>query len=371
MFVKQLLQSTTTILLILCGSTNVLGQQWDVIHHNGFELRQKNTFVSGHSLMDNPYADYLANIHDSQGISHQWNQQIGIGSPIRVRTSGNQAPPNNWAGYRTGKNRDTVDMDVIAELNNPGTIGSNAQYDALLITERHDILDVLRWEHTTSLLHHYHNRLLAGNSQGETYLYQSWLHIDPQNPADWIDFEQQMLTAWECSAEKVNLTLASEGKTPAINVIPAGWALTHLLQLILSNEVPGFEGTPAERVDALFSDQVHLNPVGVYYLSAFSFAIINRESPQGAWAPGDLSADTTYVLQQIAANFAQIYLTNYRPPSMADCRTHMVNDLCARYFNFTNRPDQIQSCEFWMNNTGFSHNPFNWPDPNLVVWPDP
>jgi len=359
-------------LLFLCLFTNLSwAQQWDVIQKSDFELLRNNTFISGHSLMDNPYADYLQLINQSLNVQYQWNQQIGIGSPIRVRTSGNQLPPNDWLGYHSGKNRDSFDMDVISELTSPTTIGPNALYDALLITERHDIVDVIRWEYTNSLLHHYHNRLLAGNDQGETYLYHSWLNIDPADPQDWIGFETLMLNAWECVADKVNLTLQSEGKTRSINVIPAGWALTQLLQHILDDEVPGFSGTDAQKIDDLFSDNVHLNEAGVYYMAAISFAVVNKRSPEGAAIPAVIANNTAVVLQQLAWQYAQEYLANYRPKTMASCRQIMVNQICPRYFNFTGNSEQIGACVDWMNNTGFSSNPFNWPDPDLVVWPDP
>lgn len=359
------------LLCLCCLAAPVSAQQWDVIHQSDFDPFKNNAFISGHSLMDNPYADYLADISQSKNVTYQWNQQIGIGSPIRVRTSGNQLPPNDWAGYHTGKNRDSNDMDVIAELSTPATIGSNEHYDALLITERHDILDVIRWEYTNSLTHHYHNRLLTGNPDGETYLYHSWLNIDPSDPQDWIEFETLMLNAWECVADKVNLTLASEDKTQSINIIPAGWGLAQLLQHILDDDVPGFTGTDAQKIDDLFSDTVHLNEAGVYYLAALSFAIINKRSPEGADMPAIIPNNTGLVLQQLAWQYASQYMSNHRPKNMASCRQIMIDEGCDRYFNFTNRPDQVSSCVSWMDNSGFSTNPFNWPDPNLIIWPDP
>lgn len=358
-------------MMLVMASRLTWAQQWDVIHKSDFDPFKNNAFISGHSLMDNPYADYLESINTSKGTQYQWNQQIGIGSPIRVRTSGNQLPPNNWLGYHTGKNRDTFDMDVIAELATPATIGSNALYDALLITERHDILDVIRWEYTNSLLHHYHNRLLDGNIEAETYLYHAWLDIDPGDPQDWIEFETLMLNAWECVAEKVNLTLQSENKTQAVNVIPAGWALANLLQRILDDEVPGFSGSDAQKVDDLFSDNVHLNETGIYYLAALSYAIVNKRSPEGADIPATIQNSTGVVLQQLAWQYAQQYRSNFRPKSMASCQQIMSEQVCPRYFTFTNRPEQTAACVDWMNNTGFSPAPFIWPDPNLVIWPDP
>ncbi len=71
-------------------------------------------------------------------------------------------PPNNWQGYHQGKNRDTTDMDVIAELRNPMTIGAGNVYDVLLITERHDLIDTIFFEYTASLLTHILNDEVTG-----------------------------------------------------------------------------------------------------------------------------------------------------------------------------------------------------------------
>ena len=82
-------------------------------------------FITGHSLVDNPFGDYLASIPADKGVDYHWNQQNIVGSPIRYRTSGEASPPNNWQGYSTGKNRVGFDMDIVAELANPATIGYN------------------------------------------------------------------------------------------------------------------------------------------------------------------------------------------------------------------------------------------------------
>ena len=62
-----------------------------------------------------------------------------------MRTLGDSWDNLDWPGYRTGKNKTGQDMDVIAELLAPQTLGPGEQYDTLVITERHDILDTIRW----------------------------------------------------------------------------------------------------------------------------------------------------------------------------------------------------------------------------------
>ncbi len=349
-----------------------------LIFSNDFEAQPaqtlvKNIFITGHSLMDNPYADYLASISIDKGIAdYQWNQQIGIGSPIRVRTSGNNLPPNNWQGYHQGKNRDSVDMDVISELRSPMTIGAGNLYDVLLITERHDLIDTIFFENTSSLLRHYHDRMLEGNFNSKTLFYQSWLYIDPNNPQEWIDHETLMVNAWECVAEKVNLTLQADALNKTVSVIPAGLALSNLLTRILNNEVSGFTGTDLAKIDQLFDDNVHLNIEGIFYMAAVSYVSIYGTSPVGATIPVGINTATGEDLLQIAWENVNNYRQNYQVKTMAQCRDVMANQICGSYYNFQGRPEQIDSCIQGMNNTStFLYNPFNWPDAGLIVWPDP
>jgi len=350
----------------------------DIIFQDNFEeitsqFNPKSIFISGHSLMDNPYPDYLESIAIDRGVSgYQWNQQNGIGSPIRVRTSGGALPPNNWQGYHQGKNRDTIDMDVIAELRNPMTIGAGNVYDVLLITERHDLIGTIFFEYTASLLRHYHNRMLEGNANAKTMFYQSWLFIDPNNPQEWIDHETLMVNAWECIAEKTNLTLQNDGLDQTISVIPAGMALSNLLTRILNDEVTGFTGTNLEKIDQLFNDNVHLNAEGIFYMAAVSYASVYGVSPVGASIPAEINTATGEELLQVAWENVDSYRQNYQVKTMPQCRTVMANQVCASYYNLQGTPGQINSCIQGMNNTStFLYNPFNWPDPNLVVWPTP
>src|SRR5690606_26883760 len=212
------------------------------------ERTRARMFLSGHSLTDNPLPDYMLEIAASLGHDFNYNQQIGIGSPIRVRTLGDSWDNLDWPGYKTGKNRDGNDMNVIAELLAPQTLGPDERYDTLVITERHDILDTIRWEDTTGLLRHYHDRLIDGNPDAETLLYHSWLDIDKDAPEAWIAHEKGALAAWECVAAKVNHTLEADGRADRIVTLQDGAALGRLVEAALADEVAGLTGSASARV---------------------------------------------------------------------------------------------------------------------------
>jgi hypothetical protein len=344
----------------------------DLIFKADFEVPNKRVFISGHSLMDNPYADYLQYIADNKSVDYNWNQQIGIGSPIRVRSSGDQMPDANlWTGYLRGKNRNTVDMNVISELANPTTLGVGELYDSLIITERHDILDTSMWELSNSLLRHFHNRALTGNPAAKTYLYHSWWNMDFNNIQEWIDHQALEVKAYECVAEKVNLTLENDSLPRAVENIPTALALANLVESILNDEVPGFIGTDIEKMDLLFNDNVHLNTEAIFFMAAVTYASLLGNSPEGITIPAEIATDTGIALLQIAWQSVSDYNASFSAPTMSQCRTFIEDQLCTSYFNIHDRPDQISFCQAWITDNNFLYNPFHWPDPNLITWPDP
>ncbi|MFY0535983.1 hypothetical protein [Nannocystis pusilla] len=337
------------------------------------ERDHARVFLSGHSLTDNPLADFMLEIAAGLGDDFNYNQQIGIGSPIRVRTLGNSWNNLDWPGYKTGKNRDGSDMDVIAELKAPQTLGPGELYDTLVITERHDILGTIQWEDTTGLLRHYHDRLIDGNPDGQTLLYHSWLGMNKADPEPWIAHEKNALVAWECVAAKVNHTLEAEGRPDRVTTLPVGAALVHLVEAALAGEVAGIEGAVNQKLDLLFSDDVHLTPLGAYYAALVTHAAVFRSSPVGAPVPQGVPAEPAADLQELAWEFVRAYYTN--PESgqhtMEECRAFIADQVCGSFWTLLNEPGNIGGCSGHFSDADAEGNPFRWPDPQLMIWPAP
>lgn len=337
----------------------------------GTSLSRARIFFSGHSLLDNPMPDYVDSIAKSQGKDIHWNQQNIIGSPLRVRTWGN----GNWEGYRQGKNRDGNNMNVVQEFLSPQTLGQGDKYDTLLITERHDLLGTIEWENTVGYLRHYHDRLIAGNPRGVTYFYHTWLDIDKADPTQWITYEKNALVAWECVSSKVNLTLQADGRTDRVVTLPGGAALVELVERIVANQVPGLSGTTSQKLDMIFSDNVHLTSLGTYYLAAVHHASVFRDSPVGAAGPPGANAATIQELQTLAWNFVNAYYARPDPGTrtMADCRTRIPRDVCPGFWALRGQPGNTAGCQSYFGNAnpGPNGNPFVWPDPNWQPLPPP
>lgn len=286
-----------------------------------------NIFYSGHSLMDRPLPDFVQQIAASLGTSAQWNRQYVVGSSIQRRTQG--ADPSNpgWRGYTEGYNRDGEGLDVIAELRAPKTI--QGPYDVLVITEEHTMLDTLINADTVRLLRHYHERFIAGNPSGTTFFYEPWFGVDDKSdPRRWISYEQAASPIWQCMATRINVSLQSEGRVDRIVSLPAGAALAALIErAIQSHGIPSItQSTVFETVDSIIGDDVHLHPLGVYYMSLVTYSSVFQRSPKGAWHPEVVTPDQARALQDFAWDFVTRYYENYRPLTLEQCRERLLSE---------------------------------------------
>jgi hypothetical protein len=310
----------------------------------GTERASARLFISGHSLTDNPLGEHVVAIAGSLGGSSaaRYNQQIVIGSPIRVRTD----QPAGWAGYRLGKNRDGSNMNVIGELRSPATLGPGERYDTLVIAERHDLLGSLEWENTVRYLRHFHERLLAGNPQGRTYFYETWFDISNRaDPRAWIAHERAASQAWQCVAARVNHSLAAEGRPDRITSLPAGAALVDLVEKATQGTVAGVTGASVnDTVNRLLSDNVHLTPMGVYYMALVTYSAVYQRSPVGAWVPAGIGSTAGRSLQEHAWAFVSNFYANVRAPNLDSCRTDVAQSFCQAYWGYRGQPGNAAGC---------------------------
>jgi hypothetical protein len=271
-------------------------------------------FVSGHSLTDLPMPDYLARIAGSLGTPVQWDRQYMVGSAIKHRARG-RGNETGWAGYTQGDNRDGGGMNVVDELR-------RHPYNVLVITEQHGLIDSLLWHDTVRHLRHYHERFIAGSPNGRTYFYEPWLGIPGKTEVSrWIAYERTASPLWQCITTRINHALAAEGRRDRIASLPAGRALADLLERATTGAgIPGVSGASvAETVDRLFNDNVHLRPLGAYYVALVVYAVVFERSPAGAWAPDGVAPAQAAALQEVAADAAARYRAETRPLTLEAC----------------------------------------------------
>lgn len=282
---------------------------------------QVRAFYSGHSLTDG-VPEAVASIASSLGDSLQFEQQSLPGSLLRERTKGKDTAAPDFPGYKTGRNRNGQGLDVERELSMSRP--SAERYQALVVTERHDLPWAAAHESTAHYLQHIVTLLARGNPQADVFLYHGWLDVDLDNPAPWIRYERAALRLWECVASAANQELTSKKQPARIQVLPGATALAALVEQLHNNAVPGFDGDTRARMKRLFRDNVHLTPLGIYYMGLVHYAVLFGRSPEGAYAP-DLPADTVLHLQRLAYQSTRAYAP------LAQAAAHRDPNACADY----------------------------------------
>lgn len=284
-------------------------------------------FFSGHSLIDNPLPDFVAAIAQGGNTPIEWNQQNLEGSSIEARTrgDGNHNDLRTWSGYRSGRDRDGNPVDVLAEVRTPEARGLRA-YDVLIITENHALLDHVVWFDTVRYLRHYHEQFSKSDPRATTYLFESWISLNSKtDPKAWIAYEKAASPAWACLASRINHSLKSEGRRDRIVPLPAGHALAQLVERATSGGgLSGLtEATIEQTLSRLFLDEVHLTPLGSYYVALVTYAVVFGRSPSGTWQPPDVDPSLAATLQAIASQFAADHRSTSSTLPIDDCKRYM------------------------------------------------
>lgn len=297
-------------------------------------------FYSGHSLSEG-IPEVVAQIARSLGHRLDFEVQVLSYSLLRQRTKGEAPGAAGWPGYRSGHNRSGAGLDVAEELGKPQRLGPQDKYDTLVVTERHDLPSIARTERTAFYLSEMTKHLLAGNPDAEVLFYHSWLHIDPDAPLPWIDYERSVSRLWECLASRANLDLPRRGNAPRIRVLPGGSALAELVAELWEGKVPGVTAAaPGARVRLTFSDTVHMSEIGRYYMALVHYAVLFGGSPEGAVAPTAIAPETSRYMQALAWRYAISYGKHADAAAsrdMAECRRIMQDEVCPASVAFQQR----------------------------------
>jgi hypothetical protein len=294
----------------------------------------ERVFISGHSLVDQPLPSNLAAIATSLGTPLQWNRQYRVGSSIRARTRGDRDA--GWDGYRLGYNREGEGLDLLAEWQRPQTV-SGGRYDTLLITEQHGLLGTLLWNDTVRHLRHYHDRFIDANPAGRTWFYESWLGLDDKSdPRRWIAYERAASPLWQCIGTRINASLAAAGRADRIEPLPAGWALAFLIERLTTGAgVPGLSGPSVrDSVDRVVQDDVHLTPLGNYYMALVSYAHLFGRTPQGAWAPPEVATAAVGALQALAWQSVAAERAQRKAMTLEACRSTLQREFIALFWDY-------------------------------------
>jgi hypothetical protein len=244
-------------------------------------------FYSGHSLLDAPLPQDVAAIAASLGTPLAWRQHTPAGSSMQGRSAVAAAWPT-------------------------------AADDTMLVTEQHTLVGNIVWNDSVRQLRRLHERLIAGNPRARTWFYASWLSLgDKTDPRRWIAHERAASPLWHCIATRIDASLAAEGRTDRIAFLPAGALLAALVERTLQQRVPGVS------VAGLFRDDVHLTPLGSYFMSLVVYATLFDRSPAGAAVPEGIDTEAARALQREAWELVQQERAQRAALSLDACRERL------------------------------------------------
>lgn len=246
----------------LCLLAAVLGTaQMGMSEQRPLTLR---VIQSGHSLTD-PIPDPLRALVAAGGNSGAVIDRSTIpGSPMEWRWK-------NAPGYQQ-----------------PDARGDIGDYDVLVLTERVPLSNTLPWHNSEEeALRWFTHAWKEGNGGkgAETVLYATWVDIDSgpnaENPYDdpegnipFRDRLQLEMKGWEKIQSHVNANRPAG--SPPMRMIPGPLLMAALYDAIRAGQAPGLS-----KISDVFSDSIHLNDLGAYYIALAHYAVIYDRDPRG------------------------------------------------------------------------------------------
>lgn len=231
------------------------------------EPRPFNTRIvmSGHSLTDPipvPLEMMVRAAGGKEALGMAIDPSTVPGSPMEIRWRDTNA-------YHTDARRD---------------IGN---YDVLVLTERVPLSNTFPWHDSPGFALLWFNHAWANGNGGrgaETILYATWIHSDSgpdstfphKDPDMFIPFRERLpieMAMWQQILDHVNAN-RTDG-SPPMRMIPGPLLMAAVYDAIAEGTAPGLTA-----ITDLFSDTIHVGPIGAYLMALAHFAVIYRRDPR-------------------------------------------------------------------------------------------
>lgn len=149
-------------------------------------------------------------------------------------------------------------------------------YGIVVITEAVPLAGHLQWSDTLLHAQRYYDLAVSANPKTRFYIYETWgsLGTTASDLRAWRDSLDSDRALWMTISDHLN-TQRPDGAA-AVMLVPAGAAMAALHDAIVAGRVPGVTS-----IRQMFSDDIHLNDSGSYYLSLVQYATLLRQSPEG------------------------------------------------------------------------------------------
>jgi hypothetical protein len=189
-------------------------------------------------------------------------------------------------------------------------------FENFILTEAVPLQGHLTWSSTYRYADSFYTFAKINNPNIQMYIYETWhctnsgngstsgvggypCDYDPLSTTPWRQRITNDLPLWESIADSINLI-----HTKPMLIIPAGQAMGRLADSISAGVVPGLTS-----INNLYSDNIHLDLRGNYFIACVMYAVIHKISPVGL--PNQLTDEwgglyATYPTVAQAAKMQQI-----------------------------------------------------------------
>jgi Ca2+-binding RTX toxin-like protein len=208
----------------------------------------------GHSLVGPTMPSMLQSVIGPRATRPDVDYQVINGAPLHW----------NWTQGHT------------AEGVNARAVLPSGRYGVVIITEAIPLATSLQWGDTYLNAKRYYDLALASNAQTRFLVYETW-HSLGSSAADLRAWRAQLTTDrphWMGIVDHLNTT--RRAGQPEAQLVPAGAAMATLHDAIVAGRVPGITS-----IRQFFSDDIHLNDLGNYFLTMVQYAAVMQRSPVG------------------------------------------------------------------------------------------
>ena len=260
----------------------------------------------GHSLIGQMIPAMFDSFMADSGSTIRADAQIINGAPLRY----------NW------------DNGASAQGVNAREVLPGGQYGHVVVTEAIPLDQQVLWNDSQGYARRYAELAHGANPDTRFYLYETWHEIGADTAA-WRARLTSDLPLWQGIIDHVNDTAAPGA--PVARVIPAGQALGNLHDAIEAGQVPGVTS-----IRALFSDDIHLNDTGAWFVSAVHAAALagldpaslplQTYSPFGTPYGGPDAAVAQVMVQVIEETLAAFFPAEFSAPAGDNADNVLVGD---------------------------------------------
>ena len=217
-------------------------------------------YYIGHSLVnfDMPYM--VQQTAKAANKTADYRHHINIGAPLIL----NWSEPNKFNGNdiwdaAAGRSIE-YGTDFLVELGRGG-------YTTLVITEAQDFQSNFMWNNPILYGRKFDSVARRASPNIKTYCYETWTHVLNNDFVGWRQRINQDRPTWESMARGI--------RTDGL-IVPAGQAMAALYDALQRGNVGRLT-----HISQVFSDDIHVNNTGNYYVALVMYATLFKMSPEG------------------------------------------------------------------------------------------